>query len=129
MVFRSDPRAGYLKIDFNVEWFYQMLDERGEELILKKTDEKTGKDFTEAELSQREAVFERYLERAVECYIAYRIFGGRDNRIIFYKEVDLSGYEDVYELLNDCLLDFLQTYPDYFTLQAVEWKKNVEPIY
>lgn len=120
MVFRTDPRAGYGKFDFNVEWFYQDLDDRNEELIIKTVDEKTGKDFTEAELSQRESVFERYLERAVDCYIAYRIFGGRDTRIIFYKEIDLSGYESVYELLYDCLLDFLQTYPDYFTLKAVE---------
>ena len=120
MVFRSDPRAGYGKFDFNVEWFYQDLDERGEELIIKTVDEKTGKEFSSDELLHRENVFEGYLERAVECYIAYRIFGGRGTRIVCYKEIDLSGYESVYDLLYDCLLDFLQTYPDYFTLKAVE---------
>ena len=120
MVFRSDPRAGYGKFDFNVEWFYQYLDERQEELIIKKTNEKTGYEYTEDELSQREAVFERYLERAVDCYIGFSIFGNKSTRIIFFREYDLSGYESVWDLLYDCLLDFLNTYPDYFTLRAVE---------
>ena len=120
MVFRSDPRAGFGVFDFNVEWFYQYLDERGEELILKTVDEKTGKDFTEAELSQREKVFHHYLERGVELWIGYSVFGNKEIRIIHYKEYDMSGYENVWDVLYDCMIDFLAAYPDYFTLRAVE---------
>jgi hypothetical protein len=120
MVFRSDPRAGYGKFDFNVEWFYQYLDERQEELVLKRTNEETGTEFTEEELLHRENVFERVLERSVEYWIGYSVFGNTSTRIILYKEVDLSGYESVWEVLYDSMLDFLQTHPDYFTLKAVE---------
>jgi len=120
MVFRSDPRAGYGKFDFNVEWFYQYLDEREEELIIKTVDEKTGYEFSSDELLHRENVFEGYLERAVECWIGYSVFGNRSSRIILYKDYDLSGYESVWDVLYDVMLEFINKNPDYFTLKAVE---------
>jgi len=120
MLHRSDPRAGYCKIDFNIEWFYQYLDERGEELVIKRINEKTGYEFSEDDLNRRQAVFERYIERAVDCWIGYSVFGNTATRIIFFREYDLSGYESVWDVMYDCLIDFLQTYPDYYTLKAVE---------
>lgn len=120
MVFRSDPRAGYCKIDFNIEWFYQYLDERGEELIITRINEKTGYEYNDDDLNRRQTCFEKYIERAVENYIGYAVFGGSNKRIILYKEIDLSGYESVYDAMYDTMMDFLATYPDYYTLKTVE---------
>jgi hypothetical protein len=119
MVFRKDPRAGYCTIDFNIEWFYQYLDERGEELIITKTSA-TGYEYNEDDLNRRESCLEKYIERAVEYYIGYSVFGNKSKRIIMYKEVDLSGYDSVYDIMYDTMIDFLDENPDYYTLRAVD---------
>jgi len=119
MVFRADPRAGYCKIDFNIEWFYQYLDERGEELIINRK-WGTGIELTESELNDRENCLEKYIERAVDCWISYSVFGNKSKRIILYKEIDLSGYESVYDVMYNTMIDFINKNPDYYTLRMID---------
>lgn len=120
MVFRSDPRAGYFKIDFNIEWFYQYLDERGEELVITPTRFCSGYEYSEDELARRQLTLEKYIERAVEYWMAYKVFGNTSKRIILYTEIDMSDYESVYDLMYAIMIEFIQQNPDYFTLREVE---------
>jgi hypothetical protein len=119
MVFRSDPRAGYCKVDFNVEWFYQYLDERGEELVVTPTSE-TGYEFCADELAFRERCLDKYLERAVEFWIGYSVFGNKSPRIILYKEMDMSGYESVWDVMYDVMLEYIDKNPHHFTLKHID---------
>ncbi len=121
MVFRKDPRAGYCAIDFNIEHFYQYLDERGEELIMNRENPKTGYEYDENELEHRESTFEKYIERAVECYIGYSIFGNKNKRVILYQEYDMAEYDNVYYLMYDVMLEFQEKYPNYFYLKKVAY--------
>ena len=120
MVFRSDPRAGYGKFDFNVEWFYQYLDEKGEELVPITTNPVTGYEFCEDELLSRETRLNKYLETAMDAWIGYCVFGNKAPRIILYQEFDLSCYNDVWGFLYDVMLHYLDKNPDHFTLRDVE---------
>jgi len=121
MVFRSDPRAGYCTIDFNVEWFYQYLDDRGEQLVFKTMNDKKGYELDDDDIARREERFHQYLERAVECYIGYSIFGNKSKRIILYQEYDMSHYDNIYYLLYDVMLEFQEKYPDYFTVEKIAY--------
>ena len=120
MVFRSDPRAGYCKVDFNVEWFYQYLDGRGEELVPVGRNPVTGYEFSVDELAFRERCLDKYLEKAVEYWIGYSVFGNKAPRIILYQEYDMSDYDCVWDLLYDVMLEFINKNPDYFTLKQIE---------
>jgi hypothetical protein len=118
MVYHTDPRAGFGWLDFNVAWFYQYLDDRGEELILKTTENDCP--LNKKELNEREKMLEKYIERAVNMWIDYAVFSkDRRKRIILYKEIDLSHFENVYEVMYDVLLEFIAKYPNYYTLRVI----------
>ena len=118
MVYHTDPRAGYGWLDFNVAWFYQMLDDRGEELIQNRSE--NGVALSEKELNHRESMLEKYIQRAVNMWIDYAVFNKeRSKRIILYKEFDLSHYDSVYDVMYDVVLEFLDKYPTYYTLRNI----------
>ena len=117
MVFHDDLRAGYFNIDFNMAWFYQMLEDRGEEFLVNKKD-RDGKPLMIEEVRSREKFFEDSIERAVQAFIAYKIFRGRSQRILVYNDFDLSKYDDVWEVMYDVLLEVMAKFPGFYTLTS-----------
>lgn len=116
MVYRKDPRAGYGEFEFNIEWFYQYLDERNEELIVCDCDI-NGNEISQETMEEREEFLEEQIEKAVWSYIVYKIFRFENSRM----KLD---YDNVYDCMYDRALDIMREKPCHYQLRNLDDEKD-----
>lgn len=92
MPYDADIRSSYCSVELNMSWFYHFLEEVGEKIEFKPSEEKEIRWVIEN--------FENHIEKAFQNWTIYKVFG---HKIGEYK-YDL--YDNVWEFLREIAIDY-----------------------
>jgi len=98
MPYSADLRCSYFRMQFNIDWFYQMMSERNETIEFRPTQRVSGTEDERTEYSR--SMFHQHIEDAVYAFMSYKAFG----HIIEGSRSDL--YENVWECMYEAAHSF-----------------------
>lgn len=104
MPFDADIRAGYVKIEFNMSWFYLMMEEDDWEIS-----------FTPSENDYHVKAFERYIEDCVNKFVAHFTFSRKA-----YEDEFNDVEENIWFYLNDMAHNYAGKHPEQMTIEKRE---------
>ena len=102
MPFSDDLRAGYFTMQFNMSWFWNMIDELNETIKFVGEDEEDNNQYDWITYS-----FEKHIETNAYHYIIHSSF---DKSL--HTECDCDNYDTIWLYLYECARDWVQKYPN-----------------